>query len=63
MAEEKVQAKVQRLLDTGFIREVAYTEWLSNVVTVKKKNEKWWMCIDFTDLNKCCPKDVSPSQG
>jgi hypothetical protein len=60
MAEEKVQAKVQRLLDTGFIREVAYTEWLSNVVMVKKKNEKWWMCIDFTDLNKCCPKDDFP---
>jgi hypothetical protein len=25
---------------------------------VKKKNAKWRMCTDFTDLNKCCPKDV-----
>jgi hypothetical protein len=24
---------------------------------VKKKNDKWRMCTDFTDLNKCCPKD------
>jgi hypothetical protein len=24
---------------------------------VKKKNGKWRMCTDFTDLNKCCPKD------
>jgi hypothetical protein len=24
---------------------------------VRKKNEKWQMCTDFTDLNKCCPKD------
>jgi hypothetical protein len=28
-----------------------------NVVMVKKKNGKWRMCIYFTDLNKCCPKD------
>lgn len=24
---------------------------------VKKKNEKWIMSIDFTDLNKACPRD------
>jgi hypothetical protein len=27
---------------------------------VKKANEKWRMCIDFTDLNKACPKDELP---
>jgi hypothetical protein len=26
-------------------------------VKVKKKNGKWRMCTDFTDINKCCPKD------
>jgi oligoendopeptidase F len=55
MADKKIQAakaEVQRLLNAGFIREMAYPEWLSNVVMVKKKNEKWWMCTDFTDLNK-----------
>ena len=25
-----------------------------------KKNEKWWMRVDFTDQNKCCPKDPYP---
>jgi hypothetical protein len=27
---------------------------------VKKANGKFRMCIDFTDLNKACPKDESP---
>jgi hypothetical protein len=54
------KAEVQRLLDAGFIREVLYPSWLANVVMVKKKNGKWRMCIYFTDLNKCCPKDDFP---
>ena len=27
-------------------------------MVVKKKNEKWRVCVDFTDLNKACPKDL-----
>ena len=45
---------------TGLIREVYYPEWLANVVLVKKANGKWRMCVDFTDLNKACPKDSFP---
>jgi hypothetical protein len=54
------KVEVQSLLDAGFIREVYYPSWLTNVVMVKKKNGKWRMCTDFTDLNKCCPKDDFP---
>ena len=32
-------------------------EWLANPVLVLKKNNKWRMCIDYTSLNKACPKD------
>ena len=31
-----------------------------NVVLVKKANRKWRMCVDFTDLNKACPKNSFP---
>ena len=27
---------------------------------MKKANGKWRMCVDFTDLNKACPKDSFP---
>ena len=27
---------------------------------VKKANDKWRMCIDFTYLNDACPKDLYP---
>jgi len=37
-----------------------FPEWLANVVVVKKANGKWRMCVDFTDLNKACPKDSYP---
>ena len=47
-------------MTAGFIREVYYPEWLANVVLVKKANGKWRMCVDFTDLNKACPKDSFP---
>ena len=44
----------------GFIQEVYYPDWLVNVVLVKKANGKWRMCVDFTSLNKACPKDSFP---
>ncbi|XP_052300414.1 uncharacterized protein LOC127903754 [Citrus sinensis] len=57
---EAVSDEVEKLLRAGFIREVNYPEWISNVVLVKKANGKWRMCVDFTDLNKACPKDSFP---
>ena len=57
---EIINDEVKSLLDARFIREVQYPEWQANVVVVKKKNEKWRVCIDFTDLNKSCAKDPFP---
>ena len=49
-----------RLKQAGAIKEVFYPVWLTNMVVVKKKNGKWRVCVDFTDLNKTCPKDPFP---
>ena len=52
-----MREKVTKLKKAGAIKEVFYPEWLANTVVVKKKSGKWWVCVDFTDLNKACPKD------
>ncbi|RYQ85682.1 hypothetical protein Ahy_B10g105268 isoform A [Arachis hypogaea] len=56
----EVKKQVKALLEANFIRELPYTTWLANVVLVKKSNGKWRMCVDYTDLNKACPKDAFP---
>lgn len=55
-----IQEQVQNLLDLGFIREVMYPTWLSNIIIVKKSNRKWRMCVNYTGLNKACLKDSYP---
>ncbi|XP_016199146.1 uncharacterized protein LOC107640107 [Arachis ipaensis] len=57
---EEVARQMARLLEAGFIRELDYSTWLSNVVLVKKHNGRWRMCVDYFDLNKACPKDCYP---
>ena len=52
-----VKEEVQKLITAQFIWEVYYLDWLVNVVMVKKANGKWRIYVDFTDLNKACPKD------
>ena len=54
---EAVKSKVFKLKQTGAIKEVFYLQWLANTMVVKKKTGKWRVCVDFTDLNKACPKD------
>ncbi|XP_075659316.1 uncharacterized protein LOC142629244 [Castanea sativa] len=58
--KKAVTEEVEKLLEANFIREVFYLDWLANVVMVKKSNGKWRMCVNFTDLNKACPKDSFP---
>jgi hypothetical protein len=63
MSDEKTEAtkaEVHRLLEANLIEPIAYPTWLANVVMVQKKSGKWRMCIDFTNLNKACPKDNFP---
>ena len=55
---EAIKKELAKLLAAGFIKEVYHPEWLANLVLVLKKNKnEWRMCVNYTDLNKHCPKD------
>ena len=59
--DQAIAEEVCKLREASFIREVYYPDWLANVVMVKKASRKWRMCmVDFTNLNKACPKDSYP---
>ncbi|XP_071913979.1 uncharacterized protein [Coffea arabica] len=55
-----VKSEVSKLLEAKIVKEVYYPTWLANPVLVKKEERAWRMCVDFTDLNKACPKDCYP---
>ena len=55
-----LQDELDCLLKIRFIRESYYPDWLANSVLVLKSNGKWMICINFTNLNKVCPKDSFP---
>ena len=57
---DAVNLEVQRLKEAGVIKEIFFPKWLANIVVVKKKNGKWRIYVDFTDLNRACPKDPFP---
>jgi hypothetical protein len=55
---DAIKAEITKLLVAGFIKEVFHPKWLANPVLVRKKNNnEGHMCVDYTDLNKHCPKD------
>ncbi|GFS43666.1 hypothetical protein Acr_00g0086310 [Actinidia rufa] len=54
-----IEKEVVKLIKAN-VKESHYPNWLANVVISLKKWEKWRVCIDFTNLNKACPKDSFP---
>ncbi|XP_075669925.1 uncharacterized protein LOC142639661 [Castanea sativa] len=57
---EVVRQEVKRLKEAGAIKETFFSEWLVNIMVVKKNNGRWRVCVNFTNLNRACPKDPFP---
>ena len=58
--QDTISKEIDRLLHAVFIREIKDSDWVANPVLVEKKTKKLRMCVDFTAINKCCPKDHFP---
>jgi hypothetical protein len=57
---ETIRQEVNKLLEAGSMGLVDYPSWLANPVLIEKYDDSWRMCIDYTSLNKACPKDEYP---
>jgi len=55
-----VKEEIDKLLACGFIFEVPYSEWVSPIVIVPKKNGKLRICQDYRKLNIVTKKDHFP---
>nr|XP_043639327.1 uncharacterized protein LOC122610401 [Erigeron canadensis] len=58
--DKAARKEVEELLQAGIVRESTYPVWVANPVMVKKGDGGWRMCVDFTNINKACPKDCHP---
>ena len=55
----KIKEEVEKQLKAGFLTMIAYSDWVTNIVHVLKKDGKVRMCIEYRDLNWASPKDNS----
>ena len=59
--QKAIGEEVNRLLAADFIKEIKESTWVANPVLVPKKDtDILRMWVDYTSLNKSCPKDHFP---
>jgi hypothetical protein len=55
-----IEKELKRLLDGKIIVPLRYSEWVSNLVSVRKKSGEIRLCVDFRNLNRFSLKDNYP---
>ena len=58
--EPLIQSEVKKLLDAKIIFKVRHSEWVSNLVLVRKKSGEIRLSVDFRNLNRASDKDNYP---
>ena len=55
-----MEKEVKNLLDAKIIIPLRYSEWVANLVSMRKKNGEIRLCVDFRNLNRSSKKDNYP---
>lgn len=55
-----IEKVAKKLLQAKIIVSLRYSNWVANLVLVKKKNEEIRLCLDFQNFNKASLKDNYP---
>jgi hypothetical protein len=58
--EPTVKKELNKLLNAKIIFSVRHTQWVSNLVPVRKKSGEIRLCVDFRNLNQASDKDNYP---
>ena len=58
--EPLIQNEVKKLLDVKIILRVRHSEWVVNLVPIRKKSSEIRLCVDFINLNRASDKDNYP---
>ena len=51
---------MKKLLQAKIIVPLRYSDWVSNLVPIRKKNGEIRLCVDFKNLNRSSLKDNNP---
>jgi hypothetical protein len=55
-----MEREAKKILNAQIIVPLRYSDWVANLVPVRKKNEEIRLCFDFRNLNKSSKKDTYP---
>jgi hypothetical protein len=55
-----MEREVKKLLDAQIIVSLRYSDWVANLVPVRKKSGEIRLCVDFRNLNRSSRKDNYP---
>jgi hypothetical protein len=55
-----MEREVKKLLDAQIIFPLRYSDWVANLVPVRKKSGEIILCVDFRNLNRSSRKDNYP---
>lgn len=58
--KEVVKEQLRKILNANFIYPIFDSQWVSSLVIIPKKNDRWMVCVDYKELNKASQKDYFP---